>query len=173
MANQKILVAFASKYGSTTQIAENIALRLKKSGCIPVVKDIKEISSLAGYSAVVVGSAVYAGSWLKEAANFLEKFQNDLVLLPTWFFSAGPTGKGDPVEQMRGWRFPDVLKPLAEKIGPRDIAFFHGVLDMSKLRLGEKLIVHALKAPVGDFRDWETINRWADQIARSLTEEQA
>lgn len=173
MAAKNILIAYASKYGSTTQIAENIALRVKKAGLIPVVSSAKEISSLAEYSAVVAGSAVYAGSWLNEAAEFLEKFQGDLAQLPTWLFSAGPTGKGDPVDQMKGWRFPDSLKPLAEKIHPRDIAFFHGVLDMSKLRLAEKLIVYALKAPAGDFRDWEMINRWADQIARSLKEEKA
>ena len=141
MAAKKILIAYASKYGSTAQIAENIALRLKKAGLTPVVRGAKEISSLAEYSAVVTGSAVYAGSWLKEAADFLEKFQEELTQLPTWLFSAGPTGKGDPVEQMKGWRFPDSLKPLVDKIRPRDIAFFHGVLDMSKLRLAEKLIV--------------------------------
>lgn len=173
MTAKNILIAYASKHGSTAQIAENIALRLKKAGFMPEVRDIKDIASLEEYSAVVVGSAVYAGSWLKEAADFLEKFQEDLTRLPTWFFSAGPTGKGDPVEQMKGWRFPDALKPLADKIHPRDIAFFHGVLDMSKLRLAEKLIVYALKAPAGDFRDWEMINQWADQIARSLKKEQA
>jgi len=168
MADKKILIAYASKYGSTAQIAENIALRLKKAGLTPVVKDVKEINSLAGYSAVIAGSAVYAGSWLKEGADFLGKYRQDLKARPTWFFSAGPTGKGDPVEQMKGWRFPDSLMPLADKIQPRDIAYFHGVLDMSKLRLAEKLIVYALKTPAGDFRDWEMINRWADQVALAL-----
>jgi menaquinone-dependent protoporphyrinogen oxidase len=173
MAEKYVLIAYASKYGSTAQIAENIALRLKKAGLMPVVRDVKEINSFAGYTAVVAGSAVYAGSWLKEAADFLEKFQEDLTRLPVWLFSAGPTGKGDPVEQMKGWRFPESLNPLVDTILPRDIAFFHGVLDMSRLRLAEKLIVYALKAPAGDFRDWEMINRWADQIAHSLKKEQA
>jgi len=173
MADNEILIVYASKYGSTAQIAENIALRIKKAGLKPVVEEVKAINSLVGYSAAVVGSAVYAGNWLKEAVDFLERFQEELIHLPTWFFSAGPTGKGDPVEQMKGWRFPDSLKPLADKIRPRDIAFFHGVLDMSKLRLAEKLIVYALKAPAGDFRDWEMINRWADQIACSLKKEAA
>jgi menaquinone-dependent protoporphyrinogen oxidase len=172
MAAKKILIAYASKYGSTAQIAENIALRLKKAGLIPIVRSAKDVNSLAEYSAVVAGSAVYAGNWLNEASDFLEKFQNDLTLLPTWLFSAGPTGKGDPVEQMKGWRFPDSLKPLADKIRPRDTAFFHGVLDMSKLRLAEKLIVYALKAPAGDFRDWELIDRWADLIAQTVKVEQ-
>jgi menaquinone-dependent protoporphyrinogen oxidase len=171
MLEARILVAYASKYGSTAQIAENIALRLKKAGLDPEVGNVREISSLKRYSAVVLGSAVYAGNWLKEAADFLKKFHADLTKVPVWFFSAGPTGKGDPVEQMKGWRFPEALRPLAESIRPRDITFFHGVLDMSKLRLAEKLIIYALKAPAGDFRDWDVINGWADNIARTLNAE--
>ncbi len=168
MPEEKVLVAYASKYGSTAQIAENIALRLKKDGFDSDVKNVQDISNLKGYSAIVLGSAVYAGNWMKEAADFLKEFHSDMAKIPVWFFSAGPTGKGDPVEQMKGWRFPEALKPLAESIHPCDTAFFHGVLDMSKLRLAEKLIIYALNAPAGDFRDWDVINSWADEIARTL-----
>ena len=168
MTNSDILIAYASKYGSTAQIAENIALRLKKAGFEPKVMNAGDVRNMEGYTAVILGSAVYAGNWLKEAADFLEKFKQDLALRPVWLFSAGPTGKGDPVEQMKGWRFPEALKPLADSIHPRDIAFFHGTLDMDKLRFAEKLIVRALKAPAGDFRDWEMINTWADGIAQTL-----
>lgn len=171
MKNINILIAYASKYGSTAQIAENIALRLKKAGLEPKVMNAGDVKNLEGYSAVVLGSAVYAGNWLKEAADFLAKFKQGLALCPVWIFSAGPTGKGDPVEQMNGWRFPEVLKPLADSIHPRDIAFFHGTLDIEKLRFAEKLIVRALKAPAGDFRDWETINAWADDIAQAIKKE--
>jgi len=168
MTNTDILIVYASKYGSTAQIAENIALRLKKAGFEPKVMNAGDVMNLDGYSAIILGSAVYAGNWLKDAADFLEKFKQELALRPVWLFSAGPTGKGDPVEQMKGWRFPEALKPLADSIHPRDIAFFHGTLDIEKLRFAEKLIVRALKAPAGDFRDWEIINAWADRIAQTL-----
>lgn len=171
MKNMNILIAYASKYGSTAQIAENIALRLKKAGLEPKVMNAVDVKSLEGYSAVVLGSAVYVGNWLNEAADFLAKFKQGLALRPVWFFSAGPTGKGDPVEQMNGWRFPEALKPMVEGIHPRDIAFFHGTLDIEKLRFAEKLIVRALKAPAGDFRDWEIINAWADDIAQAIKKE--
>jgi menaquinone-dependent protoporphyrinogen oxidase len=69
---------------------------------------------------------------------------------------------------MKGWTFPENLKPVADRIKPRDIIFFHGVLDISKLKFAEKLIVKALKAPIGDFRDWDMINAWADGIAKEL-----
>ena len=67
--------------------------------------------------------------------------------MPVWIFSDGPTGIGDPQELMKGWRFPENLKSVADRIKPRDIIFFHGALDMDRLKFAEKLIVRALKLP--------------------------
>ena len=72
---------------------------------------------------------------------------------------------------MKGWRFPDGLQPIADRIQPRDIALFHGVLDVKRLGFAEKLIVKGIKAPLGDFRDWEAITAWAESIAEALKEE--
>jgi len=69
---------------------------------------------------------------------------------------------------MKGFRFPEAQQPIADRIRPRDIAFFHGVLDMQKLNLGEKVIIKGIKAPVGDFRDWNAITAWARGIAEAL-----
>lgn len=88
-----------------------------------------------------------------------------------WLFSSGPTGEGNPLQLMKGWRFPEAQQPIADRIRPRDIAFFHGVLDTKKLSLAEKLIVKGVKAPLGDFRDWETIASWAAAIAEALRRE--
>jgi len=97
---------------------------------------------------------VYAGQWRQEAATFLEASEKTLAERPVWLFSSGPTGEGDPVELMKGFRFPEALQPIADHIRPRDIAFFHGALDMKELSLPERLIVKGIKAPLGDFRDW-------------------
>jgi len=75
------------------------------------------------------------------------------------------------VQLMKGFRFPEALQPIADRIQPYDIAFFHGVLDMKKLSLAEKLIVKGIKAPVGDFRDWDAITSWAVTIADALKKE--
>ena len=91
-----------------------------------------------------------------------------MAKLPVWFFSSGPTGEGDPVQLMQGWRFPEAQQPIADRVQPRDIAFFHGVLDMEKLSLAEKLLIKGIKAPVGDFRDWDAITSWAASIAAAL-----
>ena len=169
----RVLVAYTSKNGATAGIAEKIGEVLRQEGLQADVMSVDQVSDLARYGAVVLGSAVYAGQWRKEAATFLKENEKDLAARPVWLFSSGPTGEGDPVELMKGWEFPEGLQPLADSIQARDIAFFHGVLDMEKLNLAEKLIVKALRAPAGDFRDWEAISAWAAEIAAALKEESA
>jgi menaquinone-dependent protoporphyrinogen oxidase len=164
----RVLVAYASKHGATAEIAERIGQVLCEEGLQADVMPAERVGNLALYDAIVLGSAVYAGQWRKEAASFLESREEALAERPVWLFSSGPTGDEDPVEAMDGWRFPEGLKPVADRIGSRDIAFFHGVLDMKKLNLAEKLVVKALKAPTGDFRDWDVITSWAEDIAAAL-----
>jgi menaquinone-dependent protoporphyrinogen oxidase len=164
----KVLVAYATKYGATAEIAEKVGQVLREAGLQADVVPAEQAGEPAGYDAVVLGSAVYAGQWRKPAAAFLEAQQSALAERPVWLFSSGPLGEGDPVELMNGWRFPEAQQPIANRIQPRDIAFFHGALNMKELNLGEKLIVKALKAPEGDFRDWDAIAAWAEGIAAAL-----
>lgn len=90
-------------------------------------------SDLTPYKAVVLGSAVYIGRWHKEAARFLKANEQTLAGKSVWLFSSGPTGEGDPVELLQGWRFPGKLQPIADRIQPRDIAVFHGALEKDEL----------------------------------------
>jgi menaquinone-dependent protoporphyrinogen oxidase len=164
----KVLVAYASKYGSTTEIAEKIGDVLRRSGVDVTVLPTGQVEDMEQYQAVVLGSGVYAGHWLKEASAFLETNESALWERPVWLFSSGPTSDGDPVEHMHGWRFPENLQPIADRIKPRDIAFFGGKIDTDKLHLGDKLIVRAVKAQAGDFRDWHAIEAWANKIIEQL-----
>ena len=166
--NNRVLVAYASKHGATAGIAERIGEVLRGAGLQADVLSAEQVRDLSPYSAVVLGSGVYAGSWLKPAANLLQANEQALAQRPVWLFSDGPTGEGDPVALMKGWRFPQALQPVADRIKVRDIAFFHGVIDLQTLNLAEKLIVKALKAPVGDYRDWDAITAWAASIAAAL-----
>lgn len=166
--DQPVLIAYATKYGATREIAERIGASLQEAGLTVRVAPADQVEDLAPYGAVVLGSAVYAGQWRKEAADFLAEHENALAERQVWLFSSGPTGEGDPVELMKGWRFPEAQQPIADRVGPQDIAFFGGELDMQKLNLPEKLIVKAMKAPTGDYRDWESIETWAESIAAAL-----
>lgn len=167
----KVLVAFATKYGATAEIAQAIGETLRKAGLLVDVLSAEAVRDLSPYSAVVLGSAVYAGSWRKEAVEFLETWQTALAARPVWLFSSGPTSEGDPVETLDGWRFPEAQQPIADKIGPKDIALFGGLIDPKRLNLGEKLILKAVKAQTGDFRNWDAINAWAKGIAATLSVE--
>lgn len=167
-----VLVAYASKYGATEEIAARIGQELREAGISSEVKPVDQVNELAPFGAVILGSAVYAGQWLKEAVAFLKNNEEALAQRPVWIFSSGPTGEGDPVELMKGWRLPEALQPIADRIQPRDIAFFSGELDLGKLNLAEKLIVKAMKAPTGDYRDWESIETWAREIAAILKKEE-
>jgi menaquinone-dependent protoporphyrinogen oxidase len=160
----KLLVTYASKYGSTAEIAEVIGQELSKHEYEVEVKPVEQAGNLAGYDGFVIGSALYAGGWLKPAAEFLRTNQDELAGRPLWLFSSGPTGEGDPNEIMGDWTFPEDLAEVVAAIKPQDVILFHGNIDLDKLSFGEKMIIKSVKATVGDYRDWLVIRTWASMI---------
>jgi menaquinone-dependent protoporphyrinogen oxidase len=166
--NDKILVAYASKYGATKEIAEKIGLVLKDAGLAVDVLPAERVAAIAPYRAVVLGSAVYIGGWRKAAARFLKDNEKLLAEKPVWLFSSGPTGKGDPVELAKGWRFPKGLQPVADRIKPVQVALFQGASFPEKLGAIGRWMMKNVKAPLGDFRDWDAISAWAGSVAAQL-----
>ena len=168
--DKQVLVAYATKYGATAEIAEKIGEVFRQAGLSADVLPADRVGDLSAYEAVVLGSAVYIGQWRKQAVKFLKANETALAERPVWLFSSGPTGEGDPVKLTQGWRFPGKLQPIADRIGPRDITVFHGASDPNKLSAIEKWMLKNVKAPVGDFRDWAAITAWAMAIADELKE---
>ena len=168
--NSQVLVAYATKYGATAEIAEKIRQVLRLAGLQTDVLPVDRVSNLSSYKAVILGSAVYIGGWRKEAAKFLKVNEKVLAEQLVWLFSSGPTGEGNPVELTEGWHFPKALQPIADRIQPRDIAVFHGAIHKQKLNFIEKWMLNNVKAPLGDFRDWDSITSWATAIADVLKE---
>ncbi len=169
----KVLVAYATKHQSAQEIAAAIGDQLRAAGLDADVRPVDQVTDLSAYQAVVLGSAVYAGQWQGDAAAFLTSRQAELAARPVWLFSSGPTGEGDPLELLQGWKLPEKLKPVADQIQPRDIALFHGRIDPQKMNFLERMIIKGVKAPVGDFRDWDAIHEWARGIAQALMTEPA
>ncbi|MGQ9625402.1 MAG: flavodoxin domain-containing protein [Anaerolineae bacterium] len=166
--NVQVLVTYATKYGATAEIAEKIGQVLRQAGLHTDVLPADRVGDLTQYKAVVLGSAVYMGQWRKEAAMFLKTNEKKLAERMVWLFSIGPTGEGEPVQLTKGWLFPKAQQPIADRIRPRDIAVFHGALDVKRLNLIEKMLIKGVKAPLGDFRDWDAITSWAEAIADAL-----
>jgi len=169
--DNKVLITYATKHGATAEMAEQIGAVIREAGLYCDVMPVERVNNLTPYKAIVLGSAVYIGQWRKEAAKFLETNEQQLAQRPVWLFSSGPTGEGDAIELMKGWRFPEALQPIVDRIKPRGITVFHGVLDTQKLNLAERVIIKGVKAPVGDFRDEDTISMWANGIVDTLNQE--
>ena len=169
--SKKVLVAYATKYGATAEIAEKIGEVLSQAGNSVDVSPVKQVKDLDAYDAVILGSAVYIFHWRKEAGRFLKANAKLLAQRPLWIFSSGPTGKGDPVELADGWRFPKGLQPLLDNIKPREVVVFHGAIDPGKMKGMEKWMIQKVGAALEDSRDWEAIASWAKIIASVLAAE--
>ena len=167
--NGNILVAYASKYGATKEIAEKIDEVLCLAGLQADVCPVDGILDITSYQAIILGSAIYIGKWQKETVEFLRVNEKILANRPVWIFSSGPTGEGDPVELVEGFRVPVALQPVVDRIHPCDIAVFHGHINRDKLNFIEKWAIKSLvKKPFGDFRDWDAITAWTTSIVETL-----
>ncbi len=164
----KVLVTYGSKYGSTAEIAEKIGHVLAEEGLQTDVISADKVKNVSDYQGVVIGSAAYIGGWRKTVVKFVQKNEQALSGRPVWIFSSGPAGKGDPLEQVKGWKYPKKLQPDIDKIKPRDITVFHGDIRPEKMNALERWMIKQVKSEYGDFRDWEMITRWAKGIAAAL-----
>ena len=159
-----VLVAVASRHGSTDEIAQAIGRSLRERGIEAEVARVDEIDDVAGYEAVVLGSAVYAGRWLESARRFVDEHVGGLSALPTWLFSSGPVGappKPEPEEAVHVDRVVSLTHALDHRV-------FAGQIVHSRLSFAERAVVRAFRAPDGDFRDWDEIDAWAGSIAEAL-----
>lgn len=172
----RVLVAYESQYGSTEGIAGRIAQKLVAGGHAAVALPAKDARDIAGYDAFVIGSAVYMGSWMRDASEFVRHNARALATRPVWLFSSGPLGTETKDAQGRDLREVSVPKEIAEfepLLHARGHHVFYGALDHTKLKFahraiwtlpaGKKLLIE------GDFRNWDEIDGWAASIAEALT----
>jgi menaquinone-dependent protoporphyrinogen oxidase len=159
----RVLVTVASRHGATTAIGDAICQTLVGHGLDVVALPPEQVRDVTPFDAVVLGSAVYMGRWLDPAKRFVERFGAELEARPVWLISSGPIGDppkpaGDPPE----------VAAVVERLGARGHQVFSGRLDRSMLGFGERLIVKGVKAPDGDFRDWDEVRSWADEVATAI-----
>jgi len=161
----KVLVTAASKHGATAEIAGVIRAVLEKEDLDVDLIAPEEVERIDGYDAVVLGSGVYAGHWLKPAKDFVRRYEAELRDRPLFVFSSGPVG-APPKESDE----PAEIAAVDASIHPIDHRVFGGRMTPSQLGPFEKLIVKVVKAPMTDDRPWEEIADWAKEIARYLND---
>lgn len=176
----RVLVAYATKHGTTAEIAEHIAETLIENGLGAQARPVDEVELLRGYDAVIIGGAIYMSHWLKPAVRFAKRHGPVLAALPVWLFCSGPVG-GETVDEegndvLESAR-PEEFDELAELLKTRGEQVFFGAYDPDQAPVGisERLSRSFAAAkdtlPSGDFRDWDSIRVWATQIADELKRE--
>lgn len=159
----RVLVAVASRHGSTAEIAKRIGDVLGTAGIETFVRMPEEVLSVETYDAVILGSGVYAGRWLGSARAFAAREAASLSTRPVWLFSSGPVG--DPAKPAAD---PVDVAAIRKQTNALEHRVFTGKLDRQKLGFGERAIVLAVHAAEGDFRSWDEVTSWASGIAEVL-----
>jgi len=163
----KILVAYATRAGSTAEIADFVGKTMSKHGATVDVKPMKSVTNLTGYAAVVLGSGIRAGQPYPEIKNLVKQYKNELKTMPVALFVVCMTLKNDTPENRK--IVDAYLNPLRRKIKPVDVGLFAGKMDYSKLGFFARFISKSIvKVPEGDFRNWNVIESWATALLSKL-----
>ena len=161
-ATPRVLVAFASKYGSNREIAEAIGAVLLEEGIPAEVRPAADVRTLRGYDAVVLGSALYAATWLKDANRFVRAHRKALAAARVWLWSSGPLDRSADFDDIPMTAH---VAEVVDGIGIRGHRTFGGRLlaDAPEVEAGI-IATHR----TGDFRDFDAIRAWARHIASAL-----
>jgi len=150
-----VLVAYATKRGSTREVAAEVARVIRQSGVEVEISPAREVKSVDRYRAVVLGGALYMGRWHKDARKLLKRYRSELVSLPLAVFAMGPKSTDPEALEGAGAELARALDAVPE-IHPFSTAVFGGVFS-----LGKK---HTI-----DARDWKAIESWAYEVVRGLS----
>jgi len=163
-----VLITAASKHGATQEIAERIGADLSERGIEVEVRKLADVDDLRPYDAVVLGSAIFYGKWMKEAIRFVAVHAHELAERQTWLFGSGSITGNPPVDDDPSAIRPSLVQNLVTQTHAHEHKVFAGKLDRSTLTLAELLPVKMVRSQDGDWRDWRAIDEWAERIANEL-----
>jgi menaquinone-dependent protoporphyrinogen oxidase len=161
MNTRSILLAYATRYGSTREVAETVTAALREAGLEVDSQPMQDVKTLDRYAAVVLGAAIYNARWHPDAHHFLSQHQETLRQQPVVIFALGPLSTGDAA-MLRSRR--QLAKELEKYpwLKPVAVEVFVGKLDPAKLGFFERF------QPASDHRDWNAIRAWANALPAQL-----
>ena len=166
MANL-ILVTFSTIYGSTREVAEQVAATLREQGLAVDLQPIKQVRSLDQYRAVVLGAPLYMFHWHNDALNFLSKHRTAFAQKPLAIFALGPLNNVEKeFQEARAMLDKELAK--FTWLTPVAIEVFGGKMEPAKFRFPHNLIPAMNKMPASDIRDWAAIRTWASNLPTKL-----
>ncbi|MBI9032620.1 flavodoxin domain-containing protein [bacterium] len=162
----KILVVYASEAGSTAEVATYIKKQIEEEKYEVVLSNVKEVDSVNDYDIIFVGSPIYVGKWKKEATKFIETNQEILKSKQVFYFLTCMNLATDDHEKLAQVpKFLEYERSLVESVSE---GRFAGVINMKKLSFFKRLMIKMVKAPEGDFRNWEEIANWTNQSLKLI-----
>jgi menaquinone-dependent protoporphyrinogen oxidase len=167
-----ILVAYATRYGSTQEVAESIAATLREGGLEVDLQPMRNVKTLDAYRAVVLGAALYIGKWNKDAHQFLSQHRTALMQRPVAVFALGPIGTdAKEIQASRAQLDQELVKH--PWLTPVALEMFVGRYDPARLRFPDNLLARLPASPLhqmpaSDHRDWAAIREWASSLPQSF-----
>jgi menaquinone-dependent protoporphyrinogen oxidase len=159
--NGRVLVAYASKHGSTAEVAEVVAAALCEQDVEVDVRRAEEVDELERYGGVVLGGALYMGRLHRDARRFLHSHREALAKLPVAVFAMGPRTL-EPGDVASSQAQLDRTLARVPEITPFSVAIFGGVVHPHELDFPFS------RMPASDARDWEAIHAWAREVGDVL-----
>jgi menaquinone-dependent protoporphyrinogen oxidase len=159
---EKILIAYATRCGSTAEVAKAMADVLRELGAKVDVQPLEAVKDLDIYRAAIVGTAIRVGACLPETKRFVEIHRDALAGMPVALFCVCLAIKEADPEQRQPVE--EYLIPLREVVTPLREGHFAGVMDYKKLPFFVRLMMRMMNLEQGDFRDWDAIRTWAQEV---------
>ena len=162
----KILLIYATETGSTAEVAAFIKKQIEDEKYEVVLSNVKEVDSVNNYDVIFVGSPIYVGRWKKEATEFIETNQEILKSKQVFYFLTCMNLTSNDPEKLA--QVPKFLENERFLVEPLSEGRFAGAIDMKKLSFFKRMMVKMVKAPEGDFRNWEEIANWTKQSLKLI-----
>ncbi len=173
MRQFNVLITYASKYGSTHEIAQVVAEEFFLKGFNVEIKNISNVKQISRFNAVIIGAAIHYGQWMKEAKIFIQRFAKDLSKKQTaYFFTCLTLAKNRQKDITQAMKYSNRIICTSELVKPLSVGAFAGELDYSPMGFTEKIAAKAifsiLRIQSGDYRKWNNIYQWIGQTISEM-----